>query len=133
MKFLKQLSDYVGRAGAIRKARLAMFAGAIALPLGACDPTSISSITTSVADSAIAVALQVCAAYPTITSLIALANEGIALEGNALGAAFCAAIGAATPVVGHPTPAAVRAQMPAAVYVCAGQICGWKVPVPTGN
>jgi hypothetical protein len=99
--------------------------------LSTVTPTSVSAEVTAILTSVDRYVATACSAIPELTSLIALANAGVAVSVTALGGAFCSAFQSAVPAT---PPASARKRLGRKFgagtgglqYYCAGQICGWK-------
>jgi hypothetical protein len=112
------------------KIRNIAFAGIIAIPFAACSPQQVTSITTSLLTDVDSAVIAACKAFPTVDSILALLNQGVAATAGALSAAFCSAfeaVGEPSPAPG-PAPAALKAINSEPQYYCTkdGKICGWK-------
>jgi hypothetical protein len=113
------------------KIRNIAFAGIIAIPFAACSPQQVTSITTTLLTDVDSAVISACKAFPTVDSILALLNQGVAATAGALSAAFCAAfqsVGTTPSPAPGPAPAALKAINSEPQYFCTpdGTICGWK-------
>ena len=117
--------------------RSLLAAGAVAMSLVACSPSQVTSITTSLLQDVDNAVITGCAAFPSVDSVLALLNAGVAATASALATAFCTAFtanAAPAPAPG-PAPAALLAKKGTGAtisYYCTPtnssgySVCGWK-------
>ena len=97
---------------------------AATLTFGGCStitPTNVTSILAEVS----AITRVACGAVPAAAAIATLINAGIGASAGALASAFCGAFQTAVPVA--PLASASRFGFGARRYMCAGNICGWRV------
>jgi hypothetical protein len=113
--------------------RKLILAATLGVSLAACSASQVTSITTTLLTDVDNAVIAACSAFPSVDSIIALLNTGVAATAQALATAFCSAFQTATPSpvpAPGPAPAALVAKKaggaPIAYFCTPNGICGWK-------